>query len=230
MTFTEITNKVYFLTSTDSNSYPIADLTRSANSAVERVVSLINGADSRWQFDDTNQTDLPVATATLTAGQQDYALATSHISIDRVEVKDESGNWHVLSPIDVRELTRDKKQAISSYKSTNGIPEEYDKMGNSIFLYPAPSYTQASSLKVFFTRPPVAFTTSDTTATPGFNSLFHTLIPLWASYDYAVAYRPDLANGLMAEINRLEKEVEDFYGLRARDFRPRMTVSTDSNR
>jgi len=230
MTFSEITSRVQFLTSTDSNSYPIADLTRSANNAVERVVSLINRADSRWQFDDSNQTDLPVATATLTSGQQDYALATSHISIDRIEVKDQSGNWHVLSPIDVRELTRDKKQAISDYKSTNGIPEEYDKMGNSIFLYPAPSYTQAASLKVFFTRPPVAFTTSDTTETPGFNSLFHNLVPLWAAYDYAVAYRPDLANGLMAEINRMEAEVEKFYGLRARDFRPRLIPPTDSNR
>lgn len=230
MTFTEIKNRVYKLTSTDSVSYPIADLTSAANRAVERVVSIINRSDLRWQFDDTNQSDLPIATATLTSGQQDYALATSHLTIDRVEVKDSTGKWYVLDPIDQREITRENKQALASYKSTPGIPEEYDKLGNSIFLYPIPNYTQAASLKVYFTRPPVAFDTADTTEEPGFISLFHDLIPLWTAYDYALVHMPNLAQLLLAEINRKESELERFYQDRPRDYRPRMSAPRGNNK
>lgn len=230
MDFSAIKNKVYFLTHTNSSSFPTSDLVQSANNAVERVSGLILKNDSRWQFDSTEQTDIPIATTTITSGQKDYSLETSHLTVDRVEVKDSGGVWHVVSPIDQTELKRDKKTPVSSYKSTNGIPEEYDLIGNSILLYPTPNYTQAASLKIYFTRGPVAFTTSSTTATPGFNSLFHDLIPLWVAYDYALANSLDNINKFLEQILIREKELEQFYGLRNRDFRARLTVSTDSNK
>lgn len=229
MDFTAIKNKVYFYTKTNSSSFPIADLTQSANNANERVSSLILKNDSRWQFDSTEQTDLPIATTTITSGQKDYSLETSHLSVDRVEVKDSSGTWHVLTPIDQQELKRDKLQALSDYQSTNGVPNEYDLIGNSILLYPTPNFTQAASLKVYFTRGPVAFTTSDTTKTPGFNSLFHDLIPLWVAYDYKLANQHKDAERFFQQIIIKENELENYYGLRNRDVRPRLTITSDSN-
>lgn len=228
MTFTDIKNRTYFLTNTDSTQYPIADLVISANRAVERIVSLINRCDSKWQWDDLNQTDLPIGTTALVSGQKDYSLQTSHLTIDRVEVKDSAGNWHRVNPID---RTAIEGQSLTDYKKSNGLPEEYDLIGSSVFLYPSPNYSQASSLKIYFTRGPVAFDSDDTTETPGFNSLFHDLIPLWIAYDYAIAKGKDNPEKLFKEIERKERELYDFYGLRDRDYRPRLTTSKgDSNK
>lgn len=226
MNYTDIKNTVYLYTKTNSTSLSDANMVLMANQALDRVVSLINEADSRWEFEDSNQTDLPIATTTITSGQQDYSLATTHLSINRAEVKDSAGNWHKLGLLDRRDVT----EALDEYKKTNGVPEEYDTLGNSVFLYPTPDYTQAASLKLYFTRGPVAFASSDTTETPGFNSLFHKLIPLWVSYDYSVANGLKNANQIFSEILRLEDQLESFYGQRNRDGRPRLTPSSESNR
>lgn len=186
--------------------------------------------DARWQFDDTNQSDLPIATTTLTSGQQDYSVATSHLTIDRVEVKDSAGNWHLLKPIDQHDIGG----ALAEYQETTGLPTEYDIVGSSIFLYPTPNYTQTASLKVYFTRPPVAYTDTadltDSSKSPGFNPLFHDLIPFWIAYDYAMLNSMKNANGYFGHIQMLEKELYDFYGLRKRDERPRMTPNFESNK
>lgn len=224
MTFDAIKDRIYFLSKTDSTSYPIADLVASANAAVERIVSLINRADSRWQFDDANQTDLPAATATVTSGQQDYILTTSHLTIDRVELKDTSGNWHLLTPKD----QHDRQDPLSQTQS--GVPTEYDKAANSIFLTPIPNFSQAASLKIYFTRPPATFSTSDTTKEPGFNSLFHDLVAVWSAYDYAVANGLDNVKRLAELIQVKEAEIEKFYGRRSRDERPRMRPALHNNK
>ena len=45
------------------------------------------GADDRWQFDDTNHTDYPIATTNLVANQRTHVLSVSHLRITRVEIK-----------------------------------------------------------------------------------------------------------------------------------------------
>lgn len=230
MIFTDIKNRVYFLTGSTSASYPIADLTLSANNAVEHIVGLINKSDNRWQFEDTNQSDLPIATTTITSGQQDYSLDTVHHTIDRVEIKDSNGDWHLLKQIDQQRLKGDKAVALNEYKSVNGDPREYDILGSTIMLYPIPDYTLADALKIYFTRGPVPFTTADTTESPGFNSLFHDLVPLWVAYDYAFARGKSNAGSILEEIARKERDLEMFYQTRNRDMRGRFTPSTDSNK
>lgn len=197
-------------------------------------------ADSRWQYDDSNYADLPSATTTITTDQQDYSLATSHLAIDRVELKDSGGQWHLLTPIDRSDIEHEplaegETTRTGAFLSGTGTPTHYDKKGNSIILYPVPNYTQASSLALYFARGPLKFDWTDDKFTddtgsassePGFNSLFHNLIPLWASYEFAVANGLKNANQIMVEIQRLEAELEEFYGQRNRDRRKRMTVGS----
>lgn len=262
MNFTDVQNRVFFLTSTDSTSYTDANLTLAVGRAMERVVSLINRSDSRWQWDDSNQTDLPIAKAALVASQQDYGLATTHLTIDRVEIKDSSGQWHRLSPLDQQDIKRSGRSSYNTsgiiggtnqglalavgessrtgaYKATSGLPEEYDIIGSSVFLYPVPNYSQASSLFIYFTRQGKNFDYTDDkfdddtgslTSVPGFNPLFHDLIPLWASYDYAIVFKPNIVVALFNEIQRKEQELISFFGQRNRDDRPRFSTSTDSNK
>lgn len=175
---------MYFLTSTDSTSYSAANLTLAVGRALERVVSLINRNDSRWQWDDSNYTDLPSATLTVTSGQQQYTLATSHRTIDRIEVKDSGGSWKRLLQIDQQNLKRgatsvgvsgqisntqggDVALALGettpstgrtgAYKASTGVPTEYDVSGIRIYLFPVPNYTLAAAMRIYFTRTPLLF-------------------------------------------------------------------------
>lgn len=206
------------------------------NSAYNRVTSLILKNQGQWQYDDSNQTDLPVATTALVSGQQDYSLPVTFLTLERVELLPNggsAGDWVRLKQIDQQLMKRDRDTSLTAYESTNGQPAEYDLIGNSAFLYPASDYSQAASLKFFFSRGPAEFTSAEVstgTKVPGFNSLFHELIPLWVSYNYAVENLQPTANGFLAEIQRKEIELENFYGLRDRDTNRGFIVSTDSNR
>lgn len=213
MTLSDIRAKAYFLTSTNATSFPDTKLIPEANNAYERVVSLIMQSDGRWQWDDTNNTDLPVATADLADGKQDYTLTVDHLQITRVEVKDQDGNWHKLTPIDQKDVF---DGSLTDYMSGGGLPQQYDKIGSSIFLYPTPDFSQDNSLKLYFKRGPSYFTTDDT-KTPGFNSLYHDLIPLWMAYNYAIANGKKNANLILSQIQLKEDVLKDDYSLRDKD-------------
>jgi len=234
MTITDIVNKTYFLTNTTVTSFPAADMLILINNAYERAVSLIMQVDGRWEWDDSNQTDLPIGTATLVDGQQDYSLAVTHLSISRVEILDSSGNYRQITPISESDL---RGVALDEFMETDGMPVYYDKRGSSIFLYPAPaagSVTTAKGLKIFFQRPPALYTSAEVTTgtkVPGFNSLYHDLIPYWVAYDYAMSKGLDAKiTPLMNEIARKEDALMSDYQGRSKDENLRIRVVTESSR
>lgn len=227
MVYSDTTNKTGILQDCESNIFAgdfgaITDntarlqrFTSLCNRALERITALIRESEGRWQWDDSNNTDFPFATAALVADQQDYALdGTSHFRIERVEVKDSAGAWTKLTPFDQADIY---DEALSSFLSGTGVPQYYDKVGSSLFLYPKPSYSQAASLKLYFERGPSYFSTDDDVKTPGFNPLFHRLVPLWASYDYARSESLDSAANLRAEITVMETDLATYYALRDKD-------------
>lgn len=227
MTISDIVSRVYFLTKTNSTSFPAADMLISVNNALNHVNSLILKADDKWQFDDSNQTDLPTATASLVSGQQDYSIPATYLSLDRVRIKDSGGIWHLLDPIDIHDQQDDFTIA---YFNSSGLPTQYDKSGTSVFLGPIPNYNLAAALEIRFTRGPAEFTSAEVTTgtkSPGFPSLFHDLVPTWVAYDYAVANGQKTAQGFLAAIQLKEQMLNEFIGSRNRDYRPRFTVSTN---
>ena len=198
MNYDQIRSRIYLRTKTNVTSLTNANLNLYTQSAEDRIVSLLMHADGRWEYDDSNYTDLPIATTTVTSGQQDYSLPTSHLHILRVEVKDENGNWQKLEPYDQQD---EPVIALSQIDTDSGMPDRYNVLGRSIILYPTPNFTQAASLKVFFQRGALKYDytansnagqftdgtgSGATTDTPGFNEPFHDLIADWASYNYAV--------------------------------------------
>ena len=204
------------------------------NNAYERVVTLIMESDGRWEWDDDNQTDLPLATTTLVDAQQDYGLAVTHLDIVRVEVKDSSGNYNQLTPISQSDL---KGKALDEFMKTDGMPVYYDKLASSVFLYPAPaaaSVTTSEVLKIQFKRPPALYTSAEVTTgtkVPGFNSLYHGLIALWASYDYCVARGlQDKKRDLMFEITTLEDSLQSAYQDRSKDENLKLRLVRETTR
>lgn len=184
-----IVQDTYFEASANTSSYPIADVVRNSNTALDNVVTLILGADGRWQFDDTNSTDLPIGTTALVSGQQDYSFDSEYLVIKSIECSDSNGRWIKLEPID----NYDEDVALSQFETTNGIPKYYDKMGESILLYPAPNYSIApddatpGGLRAYFQRKIDYFVANDTVKEPGFAKHLHKYIPLYNAYVYACA-------------------------------------------
>ncbi len=203
-----------FANSADNAQYPIADITRAANRWYDTCVSKILESDGRWQWDDTNYTDLPIATTDLINGQQDYGLDISFIRITRVEILDTSGNARLLHPIDQENVY---DQALTEFLKTGGMPLYYDKLANSLFLYPAPNYNSANGLKVYFQRNVNYFVAGDTDKTPGFASPFHRILSLGAAYDYMSARNLPRAAKVLEDIDNLLKSMKSFYSRRDKD-------------
>lgn len=203
------------------NSNRLKRFTAAANRACDVVTSWIMESDHRWQWDDSNNTDLPIGTHALTTDQQDYSFDTEHLRVTRVEIKDTTGAWKLLIPIDQTDIYN---QSLTNFKNASGTPEYYDKLGSSIFLYPKPSYTQADSLKVYFQRAHNYFVSTDDTKTPGFPSIFHRLISLLASYDYAIANNLKVAGGIGLEVEKMKESLQEFFAARSRDEHIRLTT------
>lgn len=199
----------------------LATFTRLLNNGLNRVGSLIMKADHRWQWDDDNNTDHPIATANLVAEQQDYALEPSHMIIQRMEVKDAQGGWHKLKPIDQADLY---DSSLTEFMSGTGLPLYYDKLGSSIFLYPKPSESISGGLKVFFQREPNYFVAGDTTKEPGINKLFHRLVALIACRDYALMKQMSNGKTLAELVAQGEEDLQEFYSGRDKDDKIKLTA------
>ena len=209
----------------NTTSYPLADKVRNANAWYEQVVSLIMLSDNRWEWDDVNQTDLPIATSALVADQQDYGLdAAVQYKITRVEILDSSGSAIQLKPIS---QTDKRGTALTEYQSTAGTPAEYDLIGNSVFLYPKPNYSKAAGLKLYFQRGASYFTSSDTTKAPGFNRMFHRIIPMGASLDWISVNHSTSPKIPLLErrIEEMKKGIINFYSTRHRDSKPNLKLA-----
>ena len=211
-----IIEEIDFILGTDSTSYPLTHKTRNINNWYNRVANLIIKSNGRWEWDDNNYTDLPIATTALVANQQDYAISGANfIDILKMEVKDQNGNWIPIQPISLDDR---RTESMTDFRKEAGTPEFYDKFGNSIFLYPKPSYAQDASLKAFYQRNLSLFVSTDTTKVPGFNENFHRILSYGAAYDYCLAYGiqtriPVLNN----EITKLEQDIIDYYSSRSKD-------------
>ena len=172
-----------------------------------------------WQYDDSNQTDLPIATATLVAGQQDYEMDSEAQAVEGVSVMNANGDYEKLTQIDKSEVNED----MAEFYEEAGMPIYYDLVGRSIFLYPKPAaadVTTTKGLKLYFARDIVEFTSSDTTASPGFMNNFHRLLSLGASMDYARTFSMnDKVTQFSQEIVDIKSSLTQVYGQRDKDFK-----------
>src|SRR6185503_1898724 len=154
-------------TGISNNATLLKDFTARLNSAKDRFYALAFEYDALWELDDTKQTDLPIATTNLVLGQRDYLFASELLAVDQVFVKNPSGIWNEIT-------AQDDKNAPNAYIGVEtGTPTEFELVGNSILLYPIPSYNSTLGLKVTFKRNGPKFSSSDGSVDVGIPSLFH---------------------------------------------------------
>ena len=224
-----IIEEIDFLVGSNSTSYPVAQKTRNVNRGLDRTAYLIQTADGKWDFEDTNNTDLPIGFTDIEAGQQDYGFDATHLKVKEIFYVDKEGLKTQLIHRDDKTFFLDK---IASQDI--GIPTAYCIIGNSIFLdcFPEEGTTEDADiqLEVYFARNISYFTVSDTTKQPGFNPQFHRILSLYGAYDYAMVKRLDVATTLRQEIALMEKALQDFYSRRDQTQNIRMRVaSLDKN-
>lgn len=210
------------LPESDTVVFPIATFTRYANAWYRRFVYYIWKSSGQWQFDDSNYTTLPEATATLVAGQEDYAIPSTAIDILEVYVMNSSGDYQKLTRINPLEISGSRDELYE----TDGMPGYYWLEGNSIILKPAPAaadVTTAAGLKIILDRDIDAFTSSDTLQEPGILPAFHRLISLGAAYDFARANEMvQRINMIKPDLEQMSKDLEEYYSRRSRADKPRI--------
>jgi hypothetical protein len=206
-----------------TTAWTLSSMTASANEAVQEVATLIWRSSQDWQWDDTNQTDLPFATTLLDVTKQDYALPNTVFQVLSVSILNVDGDYVRIPQVDPSE---NGGLDLLSAGNTAGMPQSYDLVGNSIILDRLPTTaacTLAAGLKITYTREattfttPASFTTSDTTQ-PGFDEAFHKLVPLKMAYDWCLAQGDSVKCGeLMKDIARMEIMLASHYGKKNED-------------
>jgi len=213
------------------NTTLLKRFTALCNQALDKVVSKILTSDTRWQWGDNNNTEFSDATTNMTAGIKDYRLDLTHLKIMGVEVKKSDGTWQVLTPIDQTDIQR-QGIALEEFMNNDGVPQYYDKVSDGLVLYPAPSASETTltlGLKIYYQEGANHFVYTDTTKEPGFNSLYHYLIPLYASIDYAKAnIMKDTVLVLQPDIDKVEMELQTMMSKRDKDDKPKLRLSFDS--
>jgi hypothetical protein len=186
-----------------------AQVTSLFNKNLHKAVTIVLDSLDGWDYDDQNHTDYPVKTANLVGGQQDYpfGIAEKVLKIKRVEVSYDGANWYKAEPFDINQRGSDTNNLGDLNKNT----PLYDMQYGAIFLYPIPDANVTGGLKVWVTREPDEFTTSDTTQEPGLDEPFHRYISLGAAVDWALARRLDNYSTLKAELLELEQRMKSFY-------------------
>lgn len=203
----------------------LKQFTMLVNGYYRRVNSWIWEATGVWEYDDSNYTDLPIATTTIVNDQQDYELPSTAQKVDRVEILDINGDYKLLKPLDKSQI---KESALSEFLETPGLPIYYDLIGRSVFLYPKPDTAKVTAdlgLKIYFTRDVDEFVSGDTDTEPGFVNNFHSILPLGASLDYVLGYMPEETskmNNFRIQLKNLKDELKKFYSSRHREIKARI--------
>jgi len=226
---TGIVDLIYENTKSNTTKYPLKEVTRDVNLALDKAYSIIFQSSGKWQFDDSNHVDYPIITTNLVSGQRDYSFTTdehSNIILDiyRVLVADENDKFYDLEPVS------QQKDGINSIgfvdgQDLEGKPVKYAKTANGIFLDRIPDYNSTGGLKILINREGSYFASTDTTKKPGFAGLFHEYLVLRPSYQYA--YRKGMANApaLREEMLLMERKIAEYYGKRSKDEKPRIKPS-----
>src|SRR3990167_10562777 len=228
----DLVSEINSLCDSDATSYPIADKTRSVNIAYETLIGKILEADGDWQWDDTNYTTLPRGTGTLVEGQETYSFASEYLNIQMVEILDDSSpaRYRKIDPIDSLDLGGLSPEEYFGITSGGvaqiGFPRYYDKVGDTIILYPAPTATEVTltaGIRIWFQRTAGLFTTTDTTQEPGIPSPYHVLLAYYAAIPYCMKYKKDRVAWLENKWDEGVANMLKFLGKREKDKRKIMT-------
>lgn len=213
-TYAQLVSDARKQTRTTSTNWTDANILVDINNGLDEVASIIQRADGNWQWEDSNQTDLPIGTTNLISGQQDYAIDTTFLKVEEVWIHTSATDttWTELQYVEDKAHFLDK---ISTQDT--GVPMFFTIVGNSILFDTFPNYSSTSGLKVLFARNVKYFSGGETavatTSAPGFNAQFHKYLSLYAQREWLEAYEKgnDHLNKVLIRMQKMEKDMQSYY-------------------
>lgn len=190
----------------DTTSYPLDDMGRAANKALDKCHMVILNADGRWEYDDNNNSasTLLNTSTSVAAGDTKIAIPLTWLRVARIRLTDPNGNYVTLTP------KKRSEWSDGQLNASSGMPVAYDLLGNHAFFDKPCAH--AATAEVQYQLGPSYFDgDSDTTKTPGFIAPFHQIISLEMALEYCEQNDMD---GRAAKIrNRLgEAPTEGYTG------------------
>lgn len=213
-TNTGIVYMTRFYAKANSNDLTTQDIVNLSNIALDEIYKDVAYASRTLQFDDPVYADDPYESYDIVSGTSRYSMATdgnsaSVLGIRKVALKDSAGNLRVLKPISI-----DSPWALDwvEGRSTAGPADSYLQFGSTLVLPNSPNYSSTGGLKVFYKRMLKYFTSTDTTATPGFALPYHELVPLIAAHRWCLREgKNTTANELAQQIQQKKEDMKEFY-------------------
>lgn len=209
---TGIVQQTRYLMRVDSTQWPTAKIVNSCNNYLDLVAGYAIGADTNFQWDDTNHTASPEGTKDLTINVSDYAFLTdeqgnSIVTLLGVSRLDSTTSKYVaLEQVDRREVDT------GYFGTTSGTPTAYDKIADNIIrLDYLPPATVSAGLKFYFQRTPSYFAATDTTKAPGVSPLLHRGFVVASAYDGALTLGLPNLNALGIEMQKEEKKMIEYF-------------------
>jgi hypothetical protein len=189
------------------NAELLAEFTARANSALDDYLLLWAKSAGTWQGDDINFTDYPIITANIVSGQRDYPFTVDDASnritdVQKVLILQSSTDTEYVEITPIDELNTKLSEILVN--TNTGVPSQYGKLANSIFLDAIPNYSVSAGIKMIVNREGSYFTTADTTKVVGVPA-FHEYFYKKPAFEYAK--RKELSN-----LPQLEKDVIDLEG------------------
>ena len=214
--------------SSTSSSYPLKVKTVDVNSALDNFISIAQKVSPSIKFDDTNYATEPKYTINLVSGTQAYTFTTDALSaqitaVDRVEIITASGAKKRLQPLNRDNIT---DIGLGSYEAVNGEPNEYEIVGKTINLYPAPNYNSTNGLILYTERTGSYFVSTDTTKVAGIPNLFHEYLVIRPSYYYCAKKGLPQAKFLQIEVDKMEETIGEYYRNSVKDSQQENVVMT----
>lgn len=207
MTLGDVANKARALTHTDTQSYTAANLLIDINIWCQKAVSMILESMDETNFDDNRQTNYPIQTTPMIAGQRDYPLTVGQkvLKIKRLDLTYNGVDYFKAEPFDDGEFPWGFGNDTQIDQNFIQAAPRYSVKYNSVWIYPMPLTADVSAgglLRMEWDRQIIPFTSADYTTDPndstvvlGFDDPFHPIVAYGAAYEKANSDNlPQLAN------------------------------------
>ncbi len=205
-------------TDTDTESFPIEDITRVANQAMDEYFSIAMN-------DDKNQADFPVSTTNVVSGQADYSAPEDLLDFVILKAKNPAGDWIILDRIYQLESDTAFEEEFAT-----GTPTKYQYKENTFFLYPTPDYNSTGGLKIEYKRNPTYFLPTDTTKVPGIPYAHHQFITKFVSFALASKKSMDIAERLFRDLEKMRQDIKMYWAKRGNYQAPRLTPRVENTK
>ena len=218
-TQSELVAHLRFLAGQNTTSLTTADAVTLLNYAIDDYSYIAMTADGLWQVDDTEDSGVSRATASLTANQNSISLNIEHLQISFIELEDSDGNKYRLEPYDLRKSKHTTPDTTSTSK-----PTRYDYYGGVLYF---DSFTDAAyTIRMFYTRPFNHLTDAGTTTEVGIPSIHSEYLVLHALARLGLRTADENRVQVRQEVDLFEERIRDFYSHRDEDNEERMNIVT----